>query len=328
LTLIAQRHRPLHRLAASAAACGVLLTTVGCTKTEEASRAPAAIEAPAPAAESVAPEPSQPTVQHVDIGGYKLALLVRGAGGPTVVIEPGMGLPAVESDEWKPVADEVSKTTTVVLYDRAGLGSSEPSPKRPRTSQDAAQELHTLLTNAKVPGPYILVAHSLGGYNARLFAQMYPSEVAGMVFVDIAHPDQEAKWLPLLPAETPGENPVFTKSREFVAARINNHGENPDNLDLVVSRDQVRATDSLGDMPLAVLTHSPKWKMVPNLPDDVMQQIEQASQELQKELPGLSTNSSHKIAETAGHGIHIDDPALVIAAINEVITKVKAAPPK
>jgi hypothetical protein len=74
-------------------------------------------------------------------------------------------------------------------------------------------------------------------------------------------------------------------------------------LDLVASREQVIAAGKLGSKPLAVLTHSPTWKMVPDMPEDVLKRIEQISQELQAELPKLSTNSSHKVAAKAGHGI-------------------------
>lgn len=259
----------------------------------------------------------------VDVGGHKLTLVTRGSGGPTVVIEPGMGHAAVEGNEWKSVCDEIARTNLVCLYDRAGLGSSDPAPKKPRTSRDAARDLHTLLKNAKIPGPYVLVAHSIGGLNARVFADMYPDDVAGVVLVDVYVPDIDAKWLASLGAESPNEDAGVKRARQFLKARIANRGENPDALDLVASREQAIAAGKLGSRPLAVLTHSPTWKMVPDLPDDVLKRIEQISQELQAELPKLSTNSSHKVAAKAGHAIHVEDPKLVIDAIREVVRKVK-----
>ncbi|MBX9627075.1 MAG: alpha/beta hydrolase [Gemmataceae bacterium] len=269
-----------------------------------------------------APAPAGP--QRVDVGGYKLTLLARGEGGPTVVIDAGAGEPPVESGSWTPVCDAVAKTNRVVLYDRAGLGSSDPAPTKPRTFRDAARDLHTLLANAKVPGPYVLVGHSVGGLNVRVFADLYPDDVAGVVLVDATHPDQEAKWLAALPAAAPGEDPAVTKSREFLAARLADRGAGPEGMDMVASRDQVRAARGLGAKPLAVLTHSPEWKMVPDLPDAILKPIEQVSQDLQAGLPALSTNSSHTVAKTAGHGIHADEPDLVVAAIREVVGKAKA----
>lgn len=145
------------------------------------------------------PGPSAPSTQRIDVGGYKLTLLARGQGTPTVVIEPGTGLAAVESGEWKAVCDEVAKKARVCLYDRAGLGTSDAAPMRPRTSRDIARDLHALLVNAKVPGPYVLVGHSIGGLNVRVFADMYPDDVAGVVLVDATHPDhaQETRHNPM-----------------------------------------------------------------------------------------------------------------------------------
>ncbi len=272
-----------------------------------------------------APQPeesAEPLTRKIDVGGHSLTLLTRGRGGPTVVIEAGFGLAAVESDEWKPVCDELAKSYRVCVYNRAGLGTSDPAPTKPRTSRDVARDLHELLARAKVPGPYLLVAHSIGGLHARVYADLYPDEVAGLVLVDVAHPDQEAKWLDTLPTGA-GETPAVKQARGFLTSRLADKGQNPEGLDVVTSREQVRAAKPLGAKPLAVLTHSPDWKMVPQLPDDVLKPIERASQALQAELPKLSTNSSHTVAKKAGHAIHVDEPALVIAAVREVAGKVK-----
>lgn len=218
---------------------------------------------------------------------------------------------------------EISKTNLVCLYDRAGLGTSDPAKKLPRTFTDVADDLHQLLKASETPGPYVLVGHSLGGMNILVYAERYPDEVAGVVLVDTAHPDQEDSWLATLPEETSSSDEMLKQTRQFLMKRIGDRGENGEHLDMVASRDHVRAVKSLGDKPLAVLTHSPKWKMVPNLPDALLGPIENATQELQSKLPALSTNSSHKIAEKAGHGLHVEDPKLVIDAIHEVIAKVE-----
>jgi len=130
----------------------------------------------------------------VDIGGYQLHLHSMGTGGPTVVLDSGMG--CIGSD-WALVQPEIAKFSQVVSYDRAGNGWSEKSPL-PRTSQVIVEELHTLLHNAKIPGPYILVGHSFGGINIQLYAITYPNEVLGLVLVDSAHEEQEKK-LPVSP---------------------------------------------------------------------------------------------------------------------------------
>ncbi len=65
-------------------------------------------------------------------------------------------------------------------YDRGGMGWSERGTQ-PRTNQQFVEELHALLSNAGVEGPYVLICHSLGGINVQLYASQYPDEVAGMV---------------------------------------------------------------------------------------------------------------------------------------------------
>src|SRR5689334_15205133 len=116
----------------------------------------------------------------VDIGGYRLHIQCVGTGSPTVVLDAGLGRTSLD---WSLVQTAIGQTTRVCAYDRAGMGWSDPGPA-PRTPSQIAGELHTLLGNAGIAGPYVLVGHSLAGKNVRLFALQHPDEVAGMVLVD------------------------------------------------------------------------------------------------------------------------------------------------
>jgi len=118
-----------------------------------------------------------------------LSIDCRGQGGPTVVLDSGLGVPAVG---WNPVQTEVAKFARVCSYDRAGYGWSGAS-SAPRTSLEIVKELHALLEAANEKGPYILVGHSFGGYNVRVYNGQYPNDVAGMVLVDASHEDQVAR---------------------------------------------------------------------------------------------------------------------------------------
>jgi pimeloyl-ACP methyl ester carboxylesterase len=260
----------------------------------------------------------------VDVGGYKLHVVCFGTGSPTVVLESGMG---DTHDVWSKVILEVKQTTRVCAYDRAGLGQSDPSPTKPRTSLDMVKDLHTLLTNARIEGPFVLVGHSIGGFIVRLYASQYPDEVVGMVLVDSAHPDQSSRFLAVLPPPSPDELLSVKNFRESITAPTSDPSSNPEGMDIDASAAQVRATGPLGNMPLVVLTHSPDWRMDPDLPNDIATKVEQVWQDLQVNLLSLSSNSTHIIASKAGHYIQVDEPQLVIDAILRVVDEAKNQKP-
>lgn len=130
--------------------------------------------------------------QRVDVGGYSLHILCMGSGSPRVIVDAGNGDFLLG---WQGIQPEVAKFTRICTYDRAGYGWSDPSPET-RTAKVMAEELHTLLINAGVKPPYVLVGHSLGGYNVRMFADLYPGEMAGIVLVDAGHEDQLNRFPP------------------------------------------------------------------------------------------------------------------------------------
>src|SRR6185437_3838481 len=102
----------------------------------------------------------------VDIGGYKLHINCTGTGSPTVILDAGLGGTSLD---WSKVQPAVAHFTRVCSYDRAGYGWSESGPGL-RTSQQIVKELHLLLAHAQINGPYVLVGHSAGGLNMRLYA--------------------------------------------------------------------------------------------------------------------------------------------------------------
>jgi pimeloyl-ACP methyl ester carboxylesterase len=121
----------------------------------------------------------------VDIGGRRLHLIIVGAGTPPVIFEAGSGGFALD---WSLVLPQVAAFTQVCAYDRAGHAWSEPGPT-PRTAKQIAFELRMALRHGGVPGPYVLVGHSFGGFLVRAFAAEYAADVAGMVLVDVVHED-------------------------------------------------------------------------------------------------------------------------------------------
>lgn len=117
----------------------------------------------------------------VDIGGgRRMNIVCMGYGSPTIVFEYGLGGHMLN---WQKVQPEISALTTTCFYDRAGYGYSDPSP-RPMTAENVTDDLYWLLDNAGVQKPIVLVAHSLGGLYATLYADRFPSQVAGLVLID------------------------------------------------------------------------------------------------------------------------------------------------
>src|SRR5215510_15566103 len=138
--------------------------------------------------------PFPPPGKLIDVGGWRLHLNCTGevrASQPTVILEAGMG---DFSAEWSLVQPGVAKFARVCSYDRAGDGWSDWGPI-PRTLHQVVYELHTLLDRAGVKPPFVLVGHSYGGWVVRLYASIYPTEVAGMVLVE-GGADNPVRMLP------------------------------------------------------------------------------------------------------------------------------------
>ena len=280
-----------------------------------------------------------------DVGGYKMHLDCTGAdgGSPTVILESGLGDTYIS---WRKVQPEIAKFTRVCSYDRAGLGFSDSSPK-PRTSHVIAQELHALLNAAGIAPPYVLVGHSMGGYDVRLYASLYRSEVAGMVLVDASHPDQDNRF----PAELKNMEGSWQREAMFLeyatpfgiprliglcdqppaerAAECNFHSAREGVAELQSFKEsaaQTAATRSLGDMPLAVLSHDPN-KPYADLPADVAKPTNDAWEKMQEELAHLSTRGTQTTVKGSSHYIQIDSPEVVIATVRDIVNQALQAQP-
>lgn len=252
----------------------------------------------------------------VDVdGGRRLHLNCSGTsfeGIPTVVLESGAGN---DSSVWNRVQPEVAKFTRVCSYDRAGLGSSDPVPA-PRTVVAVTEDLHTLLLNSKVNGPYILVGHSLGGILVRLYASYHPAEVAGMVLVDSSHEDEPDRGIALIPHETLKEILKQSKPSDLVP-------QVPERIDTCSIRALMNALNWHSDIPLIVLTqgrpYGPDMVAVPSIAPKAYQ----LHLVLQRDLMRRSSRGKQIIAKKSGHMIHQDQPELVIDAIGQVVREVK-----
>lgn len=275
----------------------------------------------------------------VEVRGKMMHIDCTGTGSPTVIFESGLGDSYIS---WRQVQPEIANFTRVCSYDRAGLGYSDPSPE-PRTSKVIAQQLHELLRAAQVSSPYVLVGHSMGGYNVRLYAALYPTDVVGMVLVDASHPDQENRFPPELkkmegrwhfeaaflaaamPLGIPRLMGMCDEDARSRAADCNFDSAREavrESRAFQESAAQAAATGPFGDIPLAVLSHDPN-KPSSEMPADLARAVNSEWEKMQEELAHLSTRGTQSIAPNSGHYIQSDRPEMVIHAVQSVVNQAR-----
>ncbi|MEQ1771802.1 MAG: alpha/beta hydrolase [Devosia sp.] len=275
-----------------------------------------------------------PAGRFVDVGGYKLHLDCRGEGAGTVVLDAGLG---GSSLDWVLVQSSLAATSRVCSYDRAGMGWSEPGPQ-PRSPSQLARELHTLLENAGVPGPYVLVAHSLAGKTVRLFAADHPADVGGIVLVDARSEQVDAVddfaafaaslnstamlysvarrlgIVRLLGGNLVGEPlvPPDLATRLALAQTAPNAIAATTQEGLARSADDAALTgETLGSMPLVVIAAEDSMSNIPNWPA------------AQAAMAALSSNGRLIVARDSGHAIQFARPDLVVDAALSVLADVR-----
>ena len=275
----------------------------------------------------------------IDVGGFKMHIYCAGEGNPTVILE---ALSGGFSSYWAWVQPEVAKQVRVCAYDRAGFGWSE-SDSEPESPKRTAENLHTLLRNAGIEDPYILVGHSKGGLYVRQFAEMFPQEVAGLVLLDSSHPDQFERhpdwlegdtsvltWMPLIKAllRLGVGHAYFALGGEadFAELPARQHDEIASAWSSVQywqSQEasmragerifqQSQSLGSLGDLPLMVISRGTD--------------LDTGWGDQQNELAALSTNSIHIIVDGSTHPSLIFNPThvqMVSQAILQVVGSIQ-----
>ena len=285
----------------------------------------------------------------VNAGGLRLQMNCTGTGPPTVILDSGLGelLP-----EWEKVQAAVAGFARVCSYDRAGYGDSDAGPM-PRTSAQIATELHRALQGSGEPPPYLLVGHSFGGYNVRVFAGKYPSEVTGIVLVDSPQEDQY-KMLPgawekfsvalqqryskqadtapffvglgiarlmLWSLGGAGKYDYLILQSKYLKTRASEL-EN-----IQTSAEEARSAGGIADKPLIVLTAGRTLGdvFISGLDEQGVAQYERTwVQDLQPRLVRLSTRGRQILLPDAEHNIPARRPEAIVAAVREICATVVA----
>ena len=257
----------------------------------------------------------------VDIGGgRKMYMECHGKGSPTVVLVSGF---RGAHDDWTHVIDsggepkpsgsavfpQVGKFTRVCAYDRPGTtrfdGTLSPSTpvKQPTTAQDGAADLHALLRAAKQKGPYVLVAHSWGGLNARFYASTYPSEVSGLVLLDSGSEFMQDTL-------TPAQWASFVRGAKELG--------DPKTLEAADYRPSVRALRAappVGEIPTVVLSSDKCFAFVSGWDANETCSAWREAQD----LLAAHLDAEHITDTDSGHFIQGENPKLVVASVRKVV---------
>jgi pimeloyl-ACP methyl ester carboxylesterase len=259
-----------------------------------------------------------------------------GTGQPVVVFESGAG---TGLGVWTGVLNEVARFARAVSYDRAGIGLSEPDGQPP-TPRHVAQKLHRLLAQVDLRPPYVLVGHSWGGPLIRMFAALYPQDVAGLVYVDPTDLRSRAQDLDYLRASgytTDEAARHIERVRERMAGYVSSRtGPYRAEMEVIQVNEssysaEFRGLPPLAPIPVSVLIggrFQPEiWTQRPCEPRECHNHWLQFRKKWLEELLPEVGEGTVTIAAGAGHEVQTDDPALVVSAIRRVLAAVGARPP-
>jgi pimeloyl-ACP methyl ester carboxylesterase len=231
----------------------------------------------------------------------------------------------------------------------------------PRTGAAVAADLHEALQAAKEQGPYVMVGASLGGPYVMIFTQHYGAEVAGLVFVDAAHPEQTRRMQEAIGREDDESIPLVFRllarlawtglprlllpepSLPELPTHVGKQIAAYQSTSLQSAFDEAAAMESilreagafrnLGDRPLAVLTrgkpydaYSEAQRAGAGMTREQFERREQAWSAMQDEEASWSSRSTHRRLEDSSHVIQLERPDAVIDAIREVVEKLRARP--
>jgi len=270
---------------------------------------------------------SRASDEMVSIGSHRLQVHREGKGAPPVVIDAGIG---DQLTKLRPLQERIARATHVITYNRAGYGQSEPGPL-PRHSGREAEELRALLEKASVPGPYVLVGHSLGALNVQVFAARYPDDVAAMVLLDppplsfilgqeygdlrAMGEQMTAQWQALADSTATSPDAPENTTSAFFRMMASEHREM-----FGESARLVGAVATFGDMPLVVLAAgkpNPAFGAVAG-------EFQRYWVEQSRTLTDKSTKGTFVLAEGASHYLYLDAPELVAESILSVVDQVRA----
>ena len=249
----------------------------------------------------------------IEVNGHLLYFQCLGVGEPTVILEAGYG---GDSRAWDVVEPDLTKTTRVCSYDRAGLGLSAGEKPKPRSASDQLDDLEDLLGSAGIDPPYVVVGHSYGGVLGWQFARQHEEDVVGLVLLDSSHPGQTERFRAALPPPAPDEGEEVRQLRHSL---FQDDEPGPENVVFARALREVGDPGSLGETRLIVITAGQEDPS--GLPGRIATRLRRAWFALQNDYARRSTDSVHVTAQYSPHFIqgNLGQPELVVKAIREVV---------
>jgi len=301
--------------------------------------------------------------QRVDVGGRRINFTCMGDAThrPTVILMGGL---FSWSLVWYKTQAVIAAHARVCAFDRASYGFSDPAG-RPQIVDDVVEDLHKALAAASLPRPYVLVGHSLGGLEARVYAGRWPEEVGGLVLIDTSpaaeglidenqpgfddaegresyasdmmHCAAQVRQGTLVPyspefrdctATVPADTPAVVRAfwPKFFT---------PDYFEAKVSlltslyTHRYDSADhlKLGALPLIVLSIEHPWETKSPASERLDPTYGPIWNEMHADLARLSTRGVHRVIKDSGHHIQLDQPQAAIDAVEEVVREVRATTP-
>ena len=223
-----------------------------------------------------------------------------GSGASTVLLIAGF---TDGGDSWGELPASLTDRARVCSYARFGTGTSDPPPSD-QTFATEAEDLRSLLEGAGEPGPYVVVGHSYGGPEAVTFAARFGTDVDGLLLIDAS----PSTWYDTVCSVADDGSDMAQEFVDSCAAQTD-PARNPERLDATAAFAGVAAIDSLGDLPLIVVTAADR--PYPGLATSEAARLTEVWLEGQSHWTGLSTSSRLVRVDDVGHHVHLDRPDLV-----------------
>jgi pimeloyl-ACP methyl ester carboxylesterase len=294
----ANRTRRNRRRLAAVAAAVLALGLAACGQDTPESTAAAAPDAPTPST-VVRPTQARDGTVRTEHGSMRLRCV--GSGPTTVLLIAGWG---GAGDGWGAIEPDLTERARVCSYDRFGTGTSDPPPST-QTFATQAADLRALLDSAGEPGPYVVLGHSFGGATAVTFAAQQPADVRGLLLLDAS----PVTW-PAAMCAVADDGTEAAASYQALCAVMKDPTQDPERLNVFAAFTAVEAIDSLGDLPMAVVTAA--RRTAPDLADAEVARLDAVWDAGVQRWAALSSDSKVVTVEDTSHYIHLDHPRLVV----------------